>query len=75
MESRTFEQALARLEEIDGKLDRGDATLAESLQFVAEATELVKFCRAQLAEAEGRLEQLVEAADGSLRVEEMGGER
>jgi exodeoxyribonuclease VII small subunit len=68
-ESCTFEQALARLEEIALLLDRNDAPLSEALQLCAEAAALTQFCRAQLADAEGKLEQLVETANGTVRLE------
>jgi len=71
---RNFEQALARLEEIAAKLDRSDVALAEALELCAEAAELRKFCRARLSEAEGKLQQLEELANGEIRLETLGGE-
>ena len=35
---------------------------------VPEAASLTRFCREQLAEAEGKLEQLVEAANGEVHI-------
>lgn len=66
-----FEQALARLEEIAATLERNDVPLTESLALVTEAAHLKRYCRAQLTEAEGRLEKLVELADGDIRIEPM----
>jgi exodeoxyribonuclease VII small subunit len=65
---KTFEEALARLEAIALALDRNDVPLAAALALCAEAATLTRFCRAQLAEAEGKLEQLVEAANGEVRI-------
>jgi exodeoxyribonuclease VII small subunit len=65
---KKFEEALARLEAITTILDRNEAPLAEALALCAEAATLVRFCREQLADAEGKLEQLVEAANGELHV-------
>jgi exodeoxyribonuclease VII small subunit len=65
---KSFEEALARLEEIATMLDRNEVPLAEALQLCAEASLLTKECRAQLSAAEGRLEQLVEAANGELDI-------
>lgn len=61
---KNFESALIRLEEITLLLDRNDIPLAEALGYCAEAAELTKYCRTQLAEAEGKLEQLVETSNG-----------
>jgi len=68
-ESISFEQALARLEEIAQLLDRSEVPLAEALNLCAEAATLTRLCRMRLNEAEGRLQQLVELANGELRVE------
>jgi len=71
---QSFEQALARLEEIAAMLDRSDIPLTEALALCAEAAELRKFCRARLSEAEGKLQQLEELANGDIRLEPLGGE-
>jgi exodeoxyribonuclease VII small subunit len=71
---RNFEQALARLEEIAAALDRNDVPLAEALTLCAEAAELRTFCRARLNEAEGKLQQLEELANGEIHLEALGGE-
>ena len=40
----TFEQQLARLEEIVVMLEKGDAQLAESLKLFEEGTKLISSC-------------------------------
>jgi len=55
---RTYESAVARLEEIIRRLDSGDAGLRETLELVKEGRSLVEFCAAEL-DAVGRgLEEL-----------------
>lgn len=71
---QTFEQALARLEEIANTLDRSDVPLDDALKLCLEAAELRKFCRARLSEAEGKLQQLEELANGEIRLETINGE-
>ncbi len=66
---QTFEQALARLEEIAMRLDRHDVPLADALAWCAEAAELRRFCHARLREAEGQLQRLEELANGEVRLE------
>lgn len=63
---KSFEEALARLDEIATALDRNDVPLAEALALCAEAASLAKYCREQLATAEGKLDKLIEAANGEL---------
>jgi exodeoxyribonuclease VII small subunit len=71
---RTYETAVARLEEIIRRLDSGEAGLRETLELIREGRELVAYCAAELdAVTQGleelRLEELVE------RLEERGREQ
>ena len=49
---KTFEQMLARLDEIVRSLEKGDAPLEESLSLYTEGAELIRTCTKQLDEAE-----------------------
>ena len=65
---RTYESAIARIEEIIRRLDSGDAGLRETLDLVKEGRELVEYCASELeAVSEGlqelRLEELVARLD------------
>ena len=42
---KTFEENMARLEEIVGKLEKGDAPLSDSLKLFEEGTKLIAQCR------------------------------
>jgi exodeoxyribonuclease VII small subunit len=60
----TYEQAVARIEEIIRRLDSGDAGLRETLDLVKEGRDLVEYCAAELDAVstgldELRLEELV----------------
>jgi len=61
----TFEQALARLEEIAGKLESGELRLEEMIALAEEGLRLSQVCEKQLTEAEGRIEQLMERMGGA----------
>jgi exodeoxyribonuclease VII small subunit len=70
-EERTYESAVARIEEIIRRLDSGEAGLRETLDLVKEGRDLVEYCAAELdAVSQGleelRLEELV------TRLEEAG---
>lgn len=56
----SFEEALARLEEIAGRLEGGDLPLEEAIRLAEEGLRLSQFCEKQLTEAEGKIVQLVE---------------
>jgi len=65
----SFEQALARIEEIVDRLEEGDLTLDESLKLFQEGVELSRRCQVVLDDAQKRIEMLVRAADGTLTTE------
>jgi len=67
----TFEQRLSRLEEIVEQLESGEVGLDASLRLYAEGADLIKRCRADLAEAEKRIQTLTETAEGDLATEPM----
>jgi exodeoxyribonuclease VII small subunit len=57
-EQRTYESAVARVEEIIRRLDSGDAGLRETLDLVSEGRELVEYCAAELDAVSKGLEEL-----------------
>ena len=67
----TYESAVMRIEQIVSSLDRSDLPLAEALKRTAEATELIKFCQAQLHDASGKLEKILAVEDGKIITEEI----
>jgi len=61
---KTFEQALARLEELVTGLERGNLSLEDSLAYFEEGTKLIQECTSLLDAAEARLQKLVPCAEG-----------
>ena len=59
----TYEQALARLEEIVALLERGEAPLEESLALFEEGAKLTKRCTAMLDQAEQKVAKLTQAGE------------
>jgi exodeoxyribonuclease VII small subunit len=55
---RTYESAVARVEEIIRRLDSGEAGLRETLELVREGRELVEYCAAELDAVSRGLEEL-----------------
>lgn len=68
----SFEEALARLEEIVGLLDSGNAPLDKSLELFEEGAGLVKLCSSMLDNVEQRVKILVEGEDGKLAEQDFG---
>ena len=64
-ENQTFEQSMARLEQIVRAMERGDVALEESLKLFQEGTELVRSCQKLLDEAQLQVKKIMPAPDGS----------
>ena len=64
-QSKTFEQSMARLEQIVRAMERGDVALEESLKLFQEGTELVHSCNKLLDEAQLQVKKIMTAPDGS----------
>ena len=58
MNERTYESAVARIEEIIRRLDSGDAGLRETLELVKEGRDLVDYCATELEAVSKGLEEL-----------------
>ena len=65
MARKTFEEALARLEEITRALEDGDICLEESMKKFDEGIKLAEFCNAKLTEAQKKVDILLKK-DGKL---------
>ena len=62
--AKTFEDNIARLEEIVTALEKGDAKLADSLKLFEEGTKLVHDCGAMLDKAEQKVSLMTADAQG-----------
>jgi len=59
-ENLSYEEALANLSRIVERLEKGDIPLNDTIKYYEEGQKLLKFCREQLAVAEGKLYKLTE---------------
>jgi exodeoxyribonuclease VII small subunit len=62
--SLPFEKALAELEGIVQRLEKGDVALEESIRIYERGEALKRRCQALLAEAEARVEKIARDAEG-----------
>lgn len=69
IEGLSFEQALAELEQIVGKLESGQAPLDESIKLYERGAVLKAHCEKRLEAARLRVEKIVMGAQGSPAVE------
>lgn len=64
-QNKTFEESMARLEQIVRAMERGDVALEESLKLFQEGTELVRNCQKLLDDAQLQVKMIMTAPDGS----------
>ena len=57
-EKPTYTEAVLRLETIVSTLERGGMGLDDTLKLYEEGAELLRLCKSELAEAEGKLNEL-----------------
>lgn len=69
----TFEEAMARLEEVVSRLERGDVPLEEAMTLFEEGTALMKQCAQTLDKAEQKVAKLFPGRDGAPAEEPMEG--
>ena len=64
VKKQSFEQSLARLEEIVRKLEQGECGLDESLKLFEEGAKLADSCNSLLDQAEQKVDILLNAQTG-----------
>ena len=64
MAKKSFEENMARLEEIVALLEKGDAQLSQSLSLFEEGTKLAAACRTELDKAEQQVVRLMKEGVG-----------
>ena len=61
----SFEQQIARLEEIVAALEKGDVQLSDSLSLFEEGSRLISACSKELDQAEQQVVKLMKGSDGA----------
>ena len=69
----TFDSDLTRLEAIVAELEHNELPLDRALKLFEEGVARVRSASAQLSEAEVQVQQLLEQADGTFRLDPLGG--
>jgi len=70
MTNLTFEKALAELEQIVAKLEKGGISLNESLALFEKGVKMSRFLKGELDKAERKVEILLKDEKGGLRAED-----
>jgi exodeoxyribonuclease VII small subunit len=68
----SFEEQLAELEKIVGKLEQGDLTLEENVTLFERGMQLSNACKKELANAESRIQMVLDPKEtGEMKVAEL----
>jgi exodeoxyribonuclease VII small subunit len=70
MTNLTFEKALADLEQIVAKLEKGGISLNESLALFEKGVKMARFLRGELGKAERKVEILLKDDKGDLKAKD-----
>lgn len=73
MNNKSYEEALAELEAVVKKLENGDLTLEQSIEYFQKGVELTKYCNKMLDETERKITVLIENAKGEATEQELPG--
>ncbi|OCL26976.1 exodeoxyribonuclease VII small subunit [Orenia metallireducens] len=65
----TFEEALNQLEEAVNNLEKGELTLADSLEEFELGVKLTKFCSDKLEQAQEKIE-IIKEENGKIKIED-----
>ncbi|GGE53874.1 exodeoxyribonuclease VII small subunit [Priestia taiwanensis] len=71
--NKSFEEALAELEEIVAKLEQGDVPLEEAIDYYKDGMNLSKVCHDKLKNIEKKMSMIL-GEDGQVRPFSVGGE-
>jgi len=63
MKKKSFEDALAKLEDITRKLEEGELSLEDSLKHFDEGVKLAEYCNNKLSSAQQKVEILLKKDD------------
>jgi exodeoxyribonuclease VII small subunit len=63
MKKKSFEDALAKLEDITNELEKGELPLEDSLKYFDEGVKLAEYCNSKLSDAQRKVEILLKKDD------------
>ena len=57
-----FEKSINRLEELVDKMESGESSLEQNLEWFEEGMDLIKTCQTHLADADKRVQELIKSS-------------
>ena len=71
MKANSFEESINRLEELVDKMESGESTLEQNLEWFEEGMDLIKTCQTHLVDADKRVQKLITPSKGEDKIKDI----
>ena len=66
-----FEKSINRLEELVDKMESGESSLEQNLEWFEEGMDLIKKCQTHLADADKRVKELIRSSESENKTKDI----
>ena len=66
-----FEKSINRLEELVDKMESGESSLEQNLEWFEEGMDLIKACQTHLADADKRVQELIKSSESENKTKDI----
>ena len=66
-----FEKSINRLEELVDKMESGESSLEQNLEWFEEGMDLIKTCQTHLADSDKRVQELIKSSESENKTKEI----
>ena len=71
IKKNSFEDSINRLEELVDKMESGESTLEQNLEWFEEGMDLIKTCQTHLVDADKRVQKLITPSKGEDKIKDI----
>ena len=71
MKANSFEESINRLEELVDKMESGESSLEQNLEWFEEGMDLIKKCQTHLVDADKRVQKLITTSKGEDKIKDI----
>ena len=67
----SFEESINHLEELVNKMESGESSLEQNLEWFEEGMDLIKICQTHLADADKRVQELIKSSENANKTKDI----
>ena len=71
IKKNSFEESINRLEELVDKMESGESSLEQNLEWFEEGMDLIKTCQTHLVDADKRVQKLITTSKGEDKIKDI----